>query len=114
MIEYKAKREGIKVVKIAPYLTSRTCSTCGHYEPRKRVDQAEFVCKGCGEKMNADFNAALNIARSEKVVTKKEQCNAYKKLKADRLVESSKDKKESSLVVEEISTQSYGSLPRST
>lgn len=83
MIEYKAKRKGIKVVKIDPYHTSQTCSACGHFEEGQRVDQATFVCKGCGEKMNTDFNAALNIARSDKVVTKKEQCEAYKKMKAE-------------------------------
>ncbi len=80
MIDYKAKKAGIKVVKIDPYHTSQTCSVCGHYEEGQRTDQKTFECKSCGEKLNADYNAALNIARSEKAVTKKEQCEFYKKM----------------------------------
>ena len=79
MIAYKAKRAGISVVKIDPYHTSQTCSACGHYEEGQRETQADFLCKKCGEKIFADYNAALNIARSEKVVTKKEQCEFYKR-----------------------------------
>ena len=78
-IEYKAKRSGVKVVKIDPYHTSQTCSACGHWEAGQRKSQSEFVCAKCGEKLNADYNAAVNIARSERTVTKKEQCEYYKR-----------------------------------
>ena len=77
MIQYKAKRVGIVVVKIDPYHTSQTCSACENYEKGQR-DGRDFKCKKCGEKFDADYNAALNIARSDKVVTKKEQCQFYK------------------------------------
>jgi len=82
-IKYKAERNGIKVVKIDPYHTSQTCSQCGHYEPDQRKSQSEFVCGACGEKLNADYNAAVNIARSDKTVTKKEQCEYYKQQAAE-------------------------------
>jgi transposase len=71
MIEYKAARVGIKVVKIDPRHTSQTCSKCGHYEEGQKITR-DFKCKSCGEKLDGDYNAALNIARSEKIVTKKE------------------------------------------
>jgi putative transposase len=77
MIEYKAKRTGITVVKIDPYHTSQTCSACGHYEEGQRKER-EFECKKCGVKIDADYNAAINIARSDKVVKKKEECEFYK------------------------------------
>jgi len=77
-IGYKAKAVGIKIVKIDPYHTSQTCSVCGHYEQGQRKER-DFGCICCGEKINADHNAAVNIARSDKVVTKKEQCEFYKK-----------------------------------
>lgn len=78
-IKYKAKQYGIKVVFIDPYHTSQTCSQCGHYEEGQREKQAEFRCKSCEEgSLNADYNAALNIAKSDAVVTKKEQCQYYK------------------------------------
>ena len=78
MIEYKANREGITVKYVDPYLTSQTCSKCGHYEPGQRKGQELFECKSCGEKMNADRNAAFNIARSTKYITAKEQSEFFK------------------------------------
>ena len=71
MIEYKAKLEGIEVKYIDPAYTSQTCSYCGERGERKK--QEEFVCtnpqcKRRGEKINADFNAARNIAMSQKIV----------------------------------------------
>lgn len=84
MIEYKANAAGIKVRRINPYHTSQTCSFCGHYEKGQRVDQATFICKnpncaeGKGRKksdgtfqgINADWNAARNIAKSTEIVSK--------------------------------------------
>lgn len=84
LIEQKAAREGIEVRYINPYHTSQTCSFCGHYEPGQRIEQAVFVCKnpecekGKGKQMadgtfkgiNADWNAARNIALSKDIVKK--------------------------------------------
>jgi transposase len=53
---------GIPLVFVDPRNTSRTCSECGHCEKANRKSQAEFVCKHCGHSMNADLNAARNIA----------------------------------------------------
>jgi len=82
MIEDKAKRLGITVVKVDPYHTSQICAECGHYEEGQRVNQSQFVCKNpeCknyGKSVNADINAAKNIAVSDKIVTSKDQCQYY-------------------------------------
>lgn len=61
-IEYKAKRAGVPVVTIDARNTSRTCSACGHCDKENRKTQSHFACLACGMKMNADHNAALNIA----------------------------------------------------
>jgi len=67
-ITYKAKTYGIEVRKINPYHTSQRCSCCGYEDagnrPKKEKGQAYFKCLKCGEEMNADFNAARNIAMS--------------------------------------------------
>lgn len=63
-ITYKAQMAGIEVRKVNPAYTSQTCSCCRNLEPGQRLNQSTFVCKKCGEKMNADFNAARNIAMS--------------------------------------------------
>ena len=63
-IIYKATMVGIEVRKVNPYHTSQICSCCGHWEEGQRKDQAHFVCGSCGAELNADFNAARNIAMS--------------------------------------------------
>lgn len=64
-ITYKAGIYGIEVRKVNPYHTSQICSCCGHWEEGQRIDQSHFKCKSCGAELNADFNAAKNIAKSK-------------------------------------------------
>lgn len=67
-IIYKANMVGIEVRKVDPYHTSQNCSCCGHWEEGQRKDQAHFICGSCGAELNADFNAARNIAMSTNFV----------------------------------------------
>lgn len=61
-IEYKAAEKGIKVVKVNPKYTSQRCSKCGYIDKENRESQSEFVCKRCGFRTNADFNASQNLS----------------------------------------------------
>ncbi|HEY0073414.1 MAG TPA: transposase [Abditibacteriaceae bacterium] len=61
-ITYKAQLAGVPVHFVEARNTSRTCSACGHCEKANRKSQAQFLCKCCGCQLNADYNAALNIA----------------------------------------------------
>ncbi|RHW53940.1 transposase, partial [Clostridium botulinum] len=47
-------------------------------EEGQRVEQDTFVCKRCWHKMNADYNAARNIAMSYNYISKKEESEYYK------------------------------------
>jgi IS605 OrfB family transposase len=62
-LAYKAAWAGIPVVLVDPRNTSRTCSHCGSCAKANRKSQAEFSCQRCGMRLNADHNAAINIAR---------------------------------------------------
>ncbi len=64
-IEYKARKHGIEVVKVDPRYTSLRCSKCGCIDKVNRdgkKKQADFKCVECGYELNADVNAARNIA----------------------------------------------------
>lgn len=66
-IEYKAHMAGIPVTYISPENTSRKCShpLCEHVDPKSRGVNGNislFKCTKCGREINADLNAAINIA----------------------------------------------------
>lgn len=86
-IKYKAEEKGIKVVMIDPAHTSGRCSCCGHIhrsvnKEQWRPTQEQFICQSCGTKMNADHNAAKNIATPdiEKII-KEQLAKQEKELK---------------------------------
>lgn len=58
-IEYKAKRDGVLLIVVPPAYTSKTCSKCHHIGTR---DNKSFKCNHCGNDMDADINAAINIS----------------------------------------------------
>jgi IS605 OrfB family transposase len=61
-VDYKAELVGVHVVAVDPRYTSQKCSRCGKRDRRSRKSQSEFRCTGCGFRLNADLNAARNIA----------------------------------------------------
>ncbi len=62
-LEYKCKLNGIPFVKVNPKDTSKACSRCGYVSASNRQSQSDFRCKACGFAINADLNAAINIAQ---------------------------------------------------
>lgn len=72
MVKDKAQRAGIKVNFINPAYTSQTCSWCGEKGERKGE---HFFCQNpkckqyeTTDTINADHNAARNIAKSKEIV----------------------------------------------
>ena len=60
-LEWKAKRLGGTIIKVAPQNTSRECPRCHHVDKNNRKTQANFSCVRCGYRGNADEIAARNI-----------------------------------------------------
>lgn len=56
-----------RVEKVKPHLTSQACSACGHVDGKSRESQAVFTCTACNFTLNADVNAAKNIAAGHAV-----------------------------------------------
>jgi IS605 OrfB family transposase len=61
-IAYKAEERGCTVVAVDPRHTSQRCSCCGHTARSNRRSQSIFKCRKCSYHLNADLNAARNIA----------------------------------------------------
>ena len=63
-IEQTCENMGVAVITVDPRGTSITCHRCGHNDKNSRISQAEFQCAnhGCECHINADVNAAHNIA----------------------------------------------------
>jgi putative transposase len=59
-----------RVEKINPAFTSQRCSACGHIAAESRKSQALFACVACRFTLNADVNAARNIAAGHAVTAR--------------------------------------------
>ena len=54
---------GIKLNVVNEYGTSRQCSICNADHENGRVKRGLYVCETTGVEINADLNAARNIAK---------------------------------------------------
>ncbi len=61
MLEYKTELMNKELLKINPAYSSQRCNSCGYISRRNRRTQSKFLCKECGNRDNADNNAAKNI-----------------------------------------------------
>ncbi len=61
---------GVTVIMVDPKGTSITCHRCGHSDKESRVSREEFRCTNynCDNDVNADINAAYNIASRAEAV----------------------------------------------
>ena len=68
-VAYKAQAAGVPLVLVDPAYTSKTCHLCGQRGHRSRL---KFSCTRCNVVMDADWNAAMNIAAAGAVVARLE------------------------------------------
>jgi transposase len=59
-----------RVEKVNPAYTSQRCSACGRIAAGSRESQALFRCVACGYTLDADVNAARNIAAGHAVTAR--------------------------------------------
>lgn len=50
------------------YPSSKTCSNCGYYKKDLKLHQRVYHCSHCQDKIDRDFNASLNIAKTDSYV----------------------------------------------
>lgn len=65
MLEYKAERAGVQVIKVDPRRTSQECSNCKQFV-KKKLEDRDHIC-GCGLNINRDYNSAINILKKATV-----------------------------------------------
>ena len=50
------------------YPSSKTCSNCGNYQKDLKLSQRVYHCDNCQIKIDRDFNASLNIAKTDRYI----------------------------------------------
>ena len=62
MLEYKANWYNRKIVFVNRfYPSSKTCHNCGYINKELKLSDRQWICPVCGEVIERDYNAALNI-----------------------------------------------------
>ena len=62
MIKYKAESLGVPIVEASRfYPSSKTCSSCSAVKESLSLSDRVFDCADCGQVINRDLNAALNL-----------------------------------------------------
>ncbi len=62
MLEYKAKWNGVNILRIGRFEpSSKTCSECGYINKELTLKDREWSCPECGSVLDRDRNASTNI-----------------------------------------------------
>ena len=62
MLKYKSEHNGKNVIFIGRYEpSSKLCHNCGYINSNLTLKDREWVCPICGELLDRDVNAAINI-----------------------------------------------------
>lgn len=67
-MKYKCEYNGIEFVQVDRfYPSSKTCHKCGCIKHDLKLSDRTYVCSECGEVIDRDLNAAINLANYSKV-----------------------------------------------
>ena len=71
MLGYKLEERGKYLIKVDRYFaSSKICSVCGHKKKELALSERTYLCE-CGNQMDRDVNAAVNILEEGKRIYKK-------------------------------------------
>ena len=71
MLGYKLEERGKYLIKVDRYFaSSKICSVCGHKKKELALSERTYLCE-CGNQMDRDVNAAVNILKEGKRIYKK-------------------------------------------
>ena len=71
MLGYKLEERGKYLIKVDRYFaSSKICSECGHKKKELALSERIYLCE-CGNRMDRDVNAAVNILKEGKRIYKK-------------------------------------------
>lgn len=61
-LQYKAVWHGTHLVVLDRFFpSSKTCSACGWQDGEQTLADRTFICQGCGQVLDRDLNAAINL-----------------------------------------------------
>lgn len=61
-LQYKSAWNGVSFVEIGrTFPSSKTCSHCGYIKEDLKLSERSWICPCCGERIDRDVNAAINI-----------------------------------------------------
>jgi transposase, IS605 orfB family len=62
ILSYKTKWNNIQIIEVPRfYPSSKTCSVCGTIKSDLKLSDRVFVCSECGNKIDRDLNASINL-----------------------------------------------------
>ena len=62
-IKYKSKFNGIEFIQADRfYPSSKKCSCCGNIKKDLKLKERTYICNECGNKIDRDLNASINLA----------------------------------------------------
>ena len=71
LVGYKLEERGKYLIKVDRYFaSSKICSVCGHKKKELALSERIYLCE-CGNRMDRDVNAAVNILKEGKRIYKK-------------------------------------------
>ena len=63
-LQYKSAWNGVRFAEIDRFFpSSKTCHKCGHINNELTLDKRQWICPHCGEHLDRDINAAINIKK---------------------------------------------------